>query len=558
MDQSFNMQFPFTKVDPQKRIVSGIATADNIDKGNDIVDYAASLKAFANWVGNIREMHAPKAVGHALSYSAVPVKGADGKTYRGIQVDAYISKGAEDTWQKVLDKTLSGFSIGGKIIDQQMEYHAETQSTVRRITNYVLGELSVVDNPANPAAQISVIKMADGILTYDLTVDDEMEKAADTYSPPDGVRAEARRALEWIANGEAGSGFTDVGRRRASQLANGNPVSLDTIKRMSSYLARHAVDKNGQGWSPGEPGYPSPGRVAWAAWGGDPAVTWTNKILKSLDKSEIDFDLNDFEKSEIVAIYFCDQCAIATMNNNICNSCSEEMDFIGEVEQFEAETISKMIETHKKGGIQVDNLQKNEKDDNIETMSEDSVTISAAAIELLTKMAGSMVPTLNIFPNASGEPVVEAEVESLTKSEENVDAESESTEEVEGGEEVNTEELLKSLTEVLDGKLNEFKEQITATVDEKIDAVVTKSADESDSEVEEIVKSDEVAEDEKDALIKSLTERITALEETGAMKKSLDDAEVVEGDEVITKNSTSLWNGFFVPMEVVNALGYES
>jgi HK97 family phage prohead protease len=104
----------------------------------------------------------------------------------------------------------------------------------------------------------------------------------DSFEPPAGVRAEAQRALGWIADGHAGSGFTDVGRRRASMLAAGEPVSLDVVKRMSSYLARHAVDKEGAGWSPDDVGYPSPGRVAWAAWGGDPAVSWTRKVLDEI------------------------------------------------------------------------------------------------------------------------------------------------------------------------------------------------------------------------------------------------------------------------------------
>lgn len=107
-----------------------------------------------------------------------------------------------------------------------------------------------------------------------------------TFTPPAGVRAEARRALEWMKEGEAGSGFTSVGRRRAAQLANGQPVSLRTIRRMASYLARHRVDREGEGYKPGSPGYPSPGRVAWAAWGGDAAIGWTNRILRSAEAEE--------------------------------------------------------------------------------------------------------------------------------------------------------------------------------------------------------------------------------------------------------------------------------
>lgn len=105
-----------------------------------------------------------------------------------------------------------------------------------------------------------------------------------TYKPPQLVQAAAQRALDWIAEGKAGSGFTDVGRARAAQLANGREVSEETIRRMASYFARHEVDKRATGFSRGESGYPTPGRVAWDAWGGDPGQIWANGIMKGLKK----------------------------------------------------------------------------------------------------------------------------------------------------------------------------------------------------------------------------------------------------------------------------------
>ena len=100
------------------------------------------------------------------------------------------------------------------------------------------------------------------------------------YTPSLAVQHNAQRAVQWIAEGKAGSGFTAVGRRRAQDLAAGKPVSLDIVQRMASYLARHAVDKQATGFYAGEPGYPTPGRVAWDAWGGDAAITFTDAILK--------------------------------------------------------------------------------------------------------------------------------------------------------------------------------------------------------------------------------------------------------------------------------------
>lgn len=109
---------------------------------------------------------------------------------------------------------------------------------------------------------------------------------ADTYTPPQGVQDAAARAVAWIRDGKAGDGFTAVGRKRASDLSAGNPVSVDTIRRMASYFARHEVDRRATGFNAGEDGYPTPGRVAWDAWGGDAGRTWANRIMDSLEKGD--------------------------------------------------------------------------------------------------------------------------------------------------------------------------------------------------------------------------------------------------------------------------------
>jgi hypothetical protein len=116
-------------------------------------------------------------------------------------------------------------------------------------------------------------------------IEDSTDKA-ETYSPPEDVQEAAQRAVDWIAEGHAGSGFTDVGRRRASQLANGDAVSEETIRRMSSYFARHEVDQQAEGWNLGEEGFPTPGRVAWDAWGGDPGKRWADSIVERLEPKQ--------------------------------------------------------------------------------------------------------------------------------------------------------------------------------------------------------------------------------------------------------------------------------
>jgi hypothetical protein len=104
------------------------------------------------------------------------------------------------------------------------------------------------------------------------------KEAKGPYKPPQGVQNAAKRALKWIADGKAGGGFTDVGRRRASQLAAGDTVSRSVVGRMRSYFARHEVDRRAKGFFAGESGFPTPGRVAWDAWGGDAGRSWVNGI----------------------------------------------------------------------------------------------------------------------------------------------------------------------------------------------------------------------------------------------------------------------------------------
>lgn len=103
----------------------------------------------------------------------------------------------------------------------------------------------------------------------------EHSRAAENI-PTDAMVSEAERGLKWRE--EFNRGGTEIGVARARDIINKKNLSLETINRMVSYFARHEVDKQGQGWSPGEDGYPSAGRIAWALWGGDPGRAWANQI----------------------------------------------------------------------------------------------------------------------------------------------------------------------------------------------------------------------------------------------------------------------------------------
>lgn len=158
------LSLPFAKVDKERRIVSGFASLDNLDRQGDIVTAEASLKAFAKFRGNIREMHQPVAVGKMVSFKEDKYFDPETKKfYSGVFVSAYVSKGAQDTWEKVLDGTLTGFSIGGRMNKWDDGYDEKSDSTIRVIKEYDLVELSLVDSPANQFANIMHVEKVDGM-----------------------------------------------------------------------------------------------------------------------------------------------------------------------------------------------------------------------------------------------------------------------------------------------------------------------------------------------------------------------------------------------------------
>lgn len=118
--------------------------------------------------------------------------------------------------------------------------------------------------------------------------------------PTEAMAEEAERGLAWRE--EFGRGGTEVGVARARDLKNRVNLSPETVRRMVSYFARHEVDKEAQGFSPGEEGYPSAGRIAWALWGGDAGKSWANRKSEELDRESEGRTMDKVEERHIVAV----------------------------------------------------------------------------------------------------------------------------------------------------------------------------------------------------------------------------------------------------------------
>jgi len=150
--------------------------------------------------------------------------------------------------------------------------------------------------------------------------------------PTEEMASEAERGLAWRE--EFGRGGTEVGVARARDIKNRANLSPETVRRMVSYFARHEIDKEAQGFSPGEEGYPSAGRIAWALWGGDPGKGWANRKSEELDREDEGRNMDKVEERHVVAVVEDEATVTVTFaKSEFDMDESEEAD--EEIEDFE-------------------------------------------------------------------------------------------------------------------------------------------------------------------------------------------------------------------------------
>lgn len=207
---NIRLTMPLSKVDKENRLVSGWASLDNADSQGDVVLKEANQRAFSRFRGNIREMHQPIAVGRMVDFKEDSYFDQETqKFYNGIFVTVYVSKGAQDTWEKVLDGTLQGFSIGGAIKDAETQWVKDANATIRFVKDYDLVELSLVDSPANQLANIfSITKSSNGeVVMKGIVADTRSENVF--YCEQDGI---AKTSSDDSADcGNCGSSMANIG-----------------------------------------------------------------------------------------------------------------------------------------------------------------------------------------------------------------------------------------------------------------------------------------------------------------------------------------------------------
>lgn len=161
--------------------------------------------------------------------------------------------GSQDFWEKyVKSGEVKGFSIEGRFLDAM---RAEmSRSTIKSDKRYKGGKKI------------------------------EMESYSDY---PDAVKNNAKKGIE-LNEKNGNKCATQTGKVRAQQLAKGEAISLETIKRMYSYLSRAEEDYDPNDTS-------ACGTISYLLWGGKAGLRWSRSKLAELELSEIVRELEILE-----------------------------------------------------------------------------------------------------------------------------------------------------------------------------------------------------------------------------------------------------------------------
>ncbi len=173
----------------------------------------------------------------------------------------------DKVWQQIKEKKFSGFSIEG-LFSHSLVAAAKVELELME---------KDIDTLDDFEAEI-VLKKIRAVISKDNRYNKKKRIDLESYSDyPSGVKGNAKRALEWADKNGWGSCGTPVGKQRANQLAKGEPISLDTIKRMYSFLSRHEKDlESSTAYGDGC------GKLMYDAWGGKSGLSWSRNKLREL------------------------------------------------------------------------------------------------------------------------------------------------------------------------------------------------------------------------------------------------------------------------------------
>jgi len=373
-----HLSIPFTKVNRENRTVSGFATLDNVDQTGDVVTAEASVKAFENFRGNLREMHQSIAVGKVVSFKPETYYDQKSQTfYNGVYVTSYISKGAQDTWEKVLDGTLSGFSIGGKIKESDNEVNKATGEAVRFIKDYDLVELSIVDSPANELCNILSIEKVNGQMIYKGIATEVVTENIFYCEESDSVFMSTEKTFESPVSGKPA---TLIGWVESSDMNKSKEINriLASFKKSRLPLPETQTAKQANVEGGNDMEKLNVGKDAEVAESKDESnVNLFDKASEAADSAAEDTSAENVEKAAEAVEVMVDEPDFAKM--------------LGDLKGFFAETLTKATEAN---AAQVTEIKTSVEafsksvDDRISELAEKHSALSAAVTEIKGTIEG--------------------------------------------------------------------------------------------------------------------------------------------------------------------------
>lgn len=266
-----SQEFKFAEVNKEKRILMGAALIPNkpIYRANEENEYyiyfSRDTVRKASELFFIKGNHNKSTLEHQM-----PLEGL-------VAVESWIVEDKEKDKSKIygMDMPLGTWMLSMKVLNDDVWNNYVKTGKVKgfSIEGYFADKVERPNEPNNLSAwneeeEEHLVNELKQIFSGQ-----ELESYSDY---PKSVSNNAKRGIE-LNEKVNNKCATQVGKIRATQLAQGKPVSVETIKRMFSYLSRAEVyyDKGDT---------ESCGYISYLLWGGKSAKSWAESKLKELDE----------------------------------------------------------------------------------------------------------------------------------------------------------------------------------------------------------------------------------------------------------------------------------
>lgn len=168
----------------------------------------------------------------------------------------------DEIWEKVKNGDVKGFSV------EMLAEHIPSSIKPSQLFSKDIEELTDWESELILGHIMKVLELKKKV---------ELESYSD-YGQE--IRNNAKRGIE-LNDKVNNKCATQVGKVRAQQLANGEPITLETIKRMYSYLSRAETYYD-------ETDTEACGTISYLLWGGKSALSWSRNKLRELGELELE------------------------------------------------------------------------------------------------------------------------------------------------------------------------------------------------------------------------------------------------------------------------------